>query len=157
VRRRSRLVATLLAAATFALLLPAADAAARSKSAPPSGDAFATRIFALMNRERARHGLRALKRGQCATAWAERWSVSMARSQRLRHQPLRPMLKKCGSRRAAENIAAGNVSADELMKKWMASRRHRANILNPKLGFVGVGAARGKNGHWYAVQDFLGF
>ena len=155
-RRRSRLVATLLAAATLVLLLPAGDAAARSRSAP-SADDYAMRIFALMNRERARHGLRPFKRGQCATAWAERWSVSMARSQRLRHQPLRPMLKKCGSRIAAENIAAGAVSAEELMKKWMASRRHRNNILNPKLGYAGVGAARGKNGHWYAVQDFLGF
>lgn len=155
-RRRYRLVATLLAAATLALLIPAGDAGARDKSVP-SADAYATRIFALMNRERARHGLRPFQRGRCATDWAERWSVSMARSQRLRHQPLRPMLKKCGSRIAAENIAVGDVSADELMKKWMASRRHRNNILNPKLGWAGVGAARGKNGHWYAVQDFLGF
>jgi uncharacterized protein YkwD len=142
VRRRSRLVATLLAVASLAVLAPSAVDARAKPPAPRPDDAYASRILSLMNRERARHGLRPLRRGQCATSWAERWSSTLARSQRLL---------------AAENIAYGNVSADELMKKWMGSRRHRANILNPKLGWVGVGAARGKDGHWYAVQDFLGF
>jgi uncharacterized protein YkwD len=57
----------------------------------------------------------------------------------------------------AENIGYGNVTAEALMKTWMASSHHRANILNPKLSHLGVGAARSKSGHWYAVQDFLGF
>ena len=81
----------------------------------------------------------------------------MAGAQRLRHQPLRPLLKACGGRRAAENVGGGKISAEGMVKEWMASRAHRANILNPKLHYVGVGAARGKDGRWYAVQDFLGF
>ena len=70
---------------------------------------------------------------------------------------MRSMLRECGARRAAENIAYGNVSAEEMMKKWMSSSGHRANILDPKLAYVGVGAARSGDGNWYAVQDFLGF
>ena len=67
------------------------------------------------------------------------------------------MLKSCGARRAAENIAYGNVSADALMKKWMASRATAPTSSIRSLSYVGVGAARSKSGHWYAVQDFLGF
>jgi uncharacterized protein YkwD len=158
VGRRSGFAVTLLAVAAFALplLAPAMIADARLEKAPTSNDAYAARIFALLNRERSSHGLRPFRRTACATAWAERWSSSMARSQRLRHQSIRPMMKECGGRLAAENIAYGNVSADELMKSWMNSRPHRANILNPRLSYVGVGAARGSDGHWYAAQDFLG-
>jgi uncharacterized protein YkwD len=153
---RSGFVATLIAVAALALLAPARIADARLEGAPTSDDAYAARIFALLNRERSSHGLRPFRRTACATAWAERWSSSMARSQRLRHQSIRPMMKECGGRLAAENIAYGNVSADELMRSWMNSRPHRANILNPRLSYVGVGAARGRDGHWYAAQDFLG-
>ena len=142
---------------SLAILVPATGGARSKPPARPPDDGYASRIFSLLNRERARHGLRPLQRGQCATDWAERWSSTLASSERLRHQSLRPIMKKCGARLVAENIAYGNVSAEELMKKWMSSRPHRANILNPKLGYVGVGAARGRNGHWYAVQDFLGF
>jgi uncharacterized protein YkwD len=156
--RGSRFVAMLLGAAMLMITLPADSADARGKSVrADSSGAYATRIFALINRERTRHGLQPLQRGRCATAWAERWSSSMAGSRRLRHQSLKSLLAGCGARRAAENVGSGNVSADDLMKQWMASRRHRANILHPKLGYVGVGAARGKDGNWYAVQDFLGF
>ncbi len=126
-------------------------------AAEPSSDAYEDRIFSLLNAERRRHGLRPLQRGSCASSYAERWSGQIARTQRLHHQSLRPLLKSCRARRAAENIGYGNVSADVLMKTWMASSRHRANILNPRLNYVGVGAARSKSGHWYAVQDFLGF
>lgn len=151
------IAATLAVAAGLAMLgVPAADAR-RNEAAQPSSDAYANRIFSLMNAERARRGLQRLRRGSCASAHAERWSVQLARSQKLRHQSLRPMLKSCEAHRVAENIGYGNVTAEALMEKWMASAHHRANILNPKLSYVGVGAARSKSGHWYAVQDFLGF
>jgi len=157
-RRASRTIAATLAVAVgFAMLgVPAAEAS-RNESAQPSSGAYASRIFSLINAERARHGLPQLRRGSCAIGYAERWSVQLARSQKLRHQSLKPMLKSCAAHRVAENIGYGNVTADALMKKWMASAHHRANILSPKLSTVGVGAARSKSGHWYAVQDFLGF
>ena len=157
-RNNRALAATLAAAAALAILAGAPPASARGgAAAQPSSDAYEDRIFSLLNTERRRHGLRSLRRGSCASSYAERWSGQLARSQKLHHQSLRPLLKSCGARRAAENIGYGNVSADALMKTWMASSGHRANILNPRLSYVGVGAARSKSGHWYAVQDFLGF
>ncbi len=155
---RSRAIAATFAVAVIltSLGVPTADAR-RNESVRISSDAYATRIFSLMNAERARRGLPRLRRGSCASAYAERWSMQLARSQKLRHQSLKPLLKSCAARRVAENLGSGNATADVLMKKWMASSRHRANILDPRLGTVGVGAARSKSGDWYAVQDFLGF
>jgi uncharacterized protein YkwD len=157
-RRAVHTIAATLAVAVGVALLDVPAAEARRKEATqPSSDAYASRIFSLINAERARRGLHRLRRGSCASTYAERWSVQLARTQKLRHQSLRPMLKSCAARRVAENIGYGNVTADALMKKWMASAQHRSNILNPKLSYLGVGAARSKSGHWYAVQDFLGF
>jgi len=151
------ITATLGVAMVFAMLgVPPAEAR-RNAVAPVSSDAYANRIFTLINVERTRRGLQRLRRGSCAVGYAERWSVQLARSQKLRHQSLRPMLKSCAARRVAENIGYGNVTAEALMKTWMASAHHRANILSPKLSTLGVGAMRSESGHWYAVQDFLGF
>ncbi len=156
-RRAVRTIAATLAVAVGVAMLGIPAEARRNEVAATSSEAYASRIFSLINAERSRRGLPRLRRASCASAFAERWSVHLARSQNLRHQSLRPMLKSCEARRVAENIGYGNVTADALMKTWMASAHHRANILNPRLGYLGVGAARSKSGHWYAVQDFLGF
>ena len=157
-RRATRTIAATLAVAV-GLVMPgvAAAEARRNEVAPASSDAYASRIFSLINAERTRRGLQRLRRASCASGYAERWSVQLAHSQKLRHQSLKPMLKSCEAQRGAENIGYGNVTADALMKTWMASAHHRANILDPKFSTLGVGATRSKSGHWYAVQDFLGF
>lgn len=126
-------------------------------SARRASDAYASRIFALINAERMRQGLPRLHLSPCARVYADRLSAQLAHSQTLRHQSLKPLQKSCAASRAAENIGFGNITADVLMKKWMSSSRHRKNILNPRLSSVGIGATRSKSGDWYAVQDFLGF
>ena len=40
---------------------------------------------------------------------------------------------------AAENIAAGYTTPEEVVGGWMNSPGHRANILNPNLTEIGVG------------------
>lgn len=45
--------------------------------------------------------------------------------------------------RRAENIASGQRSPEEVMKSWMNSDGHRANILNPNMKKLGVGYAEG--------------
>lgn len=40
---------------------------------------------------------------------------------------------------AAENVAKGAVNADGVVRLWMDSPPHRANILNPNLRDVGLG------------------
>jgi uncharacterized protein YkwD len=40
---------------------------------------------------------------------------------------------------AAENIAAGSSTPEQVVSSWMNSSGHRANILNPNLKEIGIG------------------
>jgi uncharacterized protein YkwD len=59
-------------------------------------------------------------------------------------------------RLAAENIAAGQQSPEEVVATWMDSPGHRANILNCRLRHVGIGFAENGGSAYgaYWVQDF---
>ena len=59
-------------------------------------------------------------------------------------------------RLAAENIAAGQQSPEEVVGSWMSSPGHRANILNCKLRQIGIGLGQngGSNFGIYWVQEF---
>ena len=54
----------------------------------------------------------------------------------------------------AENIAAGQKSAEQVVEAWMNSDGHRKNILNPAYGNIGVGVYQDSNGKFYWVQLF---
>ena len=56
----------------------------------------------------------------------------------------------------AENIAAGQTSAKEVMGAWMASPGHRANILDCAYRDLGVGYATGGTYGTYWTQTFGG-
>jgi uncharacterized protein YkwD len=135
--------------------LPSAAAAV---PAAPVGSvaskAYVARIVVLVNARRAAAGLRPLVVSPCATRFAAPWSAHMAATNRLVHQSLAPMLR-CPARGAGENIAYGNVSADQMMAMWMNSPGHRANILNPRFNRIGVGAVRTTSGRWWGTQDFV--
>ncbi|WP_202638535.1 CAP domain-containing protein [Bailinhaonella thermotolerans] len=53
----------------------------------------------------------------------------------------------------AENIARGYGGPQAVMKGWLKSPGHRANILNCKLKAIGVGVQEGAGGPWW-TQDF---
>jgi uncharacterized protein YkwD len=156
---RARTV-TIVASAALSLTgvatgLPTAEA---SVSAAPTGSpastAYVSRIVTLVNAQRAAHGLRPLNWSPCASRFAAPWSSHMAATSTLVHQSLSPILG-CPARTAGENIAYGNVSADQMMSMWMNSPGHRANILNPAFTRIGVGAVRTASGRWWATQDFV--
>jgi uncharacterized protein YkwD len=54
----------------------------------------------------------------------------------------------------AENIAAGQSDAVAVMKDWMGSAGHRANILNCTYRNIGVGYATGGRYGTYWTQAF---
>lgn len=56
--------------------------------------------------------------------------------------------------RAGENIASGYKTPETVVKGWMDSPGHRANILSPKFGKIGIGYAPGGNADAYWVQWF---
>lgn len=56
---------------------------------------------------------------------------------------------------AAENIAYGQRSAQEVVTAWMGSPGHRANILSNSFTHTGVGAAKKSSGTLYWTQMFM--
>jgi uncharacterized protein YkwD len=148
---------TVLATAALSgtALVPTAEA---SVAAAPIGStasvAYVNRLVALVNAQRRAHGLRTLIVSPCATHYAAPWSAHMASTGSLVHQSLSGLMR-CPARTAGENIAYGNVTADQMMAMWMNSPGHRANILNPAFSRIGIGAVRTTSGRWWATQDFV--
>ena len=125
----------------------------------PSGsvsDAYEARILVLVNAERTSRGLSPLTASSCADGYAESWAPVIQRNGALSHQSLGPILTTCHASTAGENVAYGNVTADEMMTMWMNSAGHRANILNPGFTAIGIAAVTDSSGRWYGVQDFIG-
>jgi uncharacterized protein YkwD len=55
---------------------------------------------------------------------------------------------------SGENIAWGYPTADQVMAAWMASPRHRANILNCAARSIGTGVVYATNGLPYYTEVF---
>ncbi|MBQ4537235.1 MAG: CAP domain-containing protein [Lachnospiraceae bacterium] len=58
--------------------------------------------------------------------------------------------------RAGENIAWGQKSPEEVVKAWMNSAGHRANIMNKNYTSIGVGYYQNAKGINYWSQLFIG-
>jgi len=115
------------------------------------------RVVELVNIERRKAGCPALAVDQRLAAAAQAHSTDMAVNHYFSHVSLDGrtfadrILAAGYPRPAAENIAMGQPSAEEVMRAWMRSRGHRANILDCGLVAIGVGLdTRG----WYWTQDF---
>lgn len=59
-----------------------------------------------------------------------------------------------------ENIAAGQATPEDVMKSWLSSAGHKANILSPEytkmgLGYSNSGCRAGRYSHYWA-QEFAG-
>jgi uncharacterized protein YkwD len=55
---------------------------------------------------------------------------------------------------ATENIAVGQPHAVAVVRTWMNSPGHRANILSRRNGRIGVAGVVGRDGKIYWVQQF---
>ena len=116
-------------------------------------------LFASANKERAAHGLAALKWSAPLAAAAQQHAQRMAGQNTISHQfPGEPGLVDRASqsgarfRSLAENVALG-PSAERIHQQWMHSPHHRANILDAKLDSLGI-AVTERDGVLFAVQDF---
>ncbi|CAM3957406.1 CAP domain-containing protein [Deinococcus marmoris] len=59
-----------------------------------------------------------------------------------------------GWRAIAENIAAGQTSAQEVVTGWLNSEGHCRNLMNAEYRELGIGLAQNTGGKRYWVQDF---
>lgn len=119
-------------------------------------------VIRLVNVERARAGLPALKANWQLSRVARYKSADMANRGYFSHtsptygSPFR-MMESFGLRfsAAGENIAYGQRTPAEVMRDWMNSPGHRSNILSRNYTEIGVGLAKNKNGVCYWTQMFM--
>ncbi|MCQ8772034.1 CAP domain-containing protein [Streptomyces telluris] len=147
-------------------------------AAAPSGDTYWTAVWAapmspgglarlaaevtaLTNAERAAAGLRPLAADPRLAAAAQAHSDDMVARDFYAHtspegsEPWdRARAAGCPHPGIGENIACGQRSAAEVVRGWMNSPGHRANILKPDFAHIGVGYATGSRAGTYWTQLF---
>lgn len=106
----------------------------------------------LLNVERRRYGLRALKPSMKLRQASERHSIGMVRSHTFQHGDFMGRIEQTGYLASAavwtvgENLAwgGGTVAAPaSIVDMWMHSPGHRANILSRGYREVGIGIVNG--------------
>lgn len=121
-----------------------AEAAKKEKPASPAMHPVEEQIIKFTNAERVKHGLPPLKADTQLLKSARSHAMWMTTRRTLTH-----------TRAAvAENIALGQQSAREVVRSWMNSSGHRANILSRRHGRIGVAAYVANNGQIYWCQQF---
>jgi uncharacterized protein YkwD len=117
------------------------------------------RLLVLHNQHRAARGVSALKRVVELDRSAQLHNDYMARVGNLTHnEPGRDIGKRVKEqgyqwRTVGENIAWNQQTADEVMKSWMNSSGHRANILSSSYQDVGFGVTQ-KGLEWWWTANF---
>ena len=130
---------------------------------PPLQQSKASEILSLVNKERAAAGLSQLILDAEVNAAAQLKADDMAKNRYFSHNSPTygsafDMLKNQGIsyRTAGENIASGQQTSEAVMRGWMNSHGHRANILGSSYSRLGVGYAVDSSGKTYWVQIFVG-
>jgi uncharacterized protein YkwD len=133
-----------------------------ARSAPPQRvhtdreRRYQRKVFHWTNVARRRHDLPPFERLRCLRRIAVRWSEHLAATGDFEHQDLGVIFNRCPrATSAGENIARGGVRPRQMVRLWMRSPGHRANILNRRFTHLGVGAAV-RHHQWTGVQDFAG-
>jgi uncharacterized protein YkwD len=118
-----------------------------------------------VNETRVAHGLRPLQVDARLELAARAHSEAMLRRDVLWHGALRARLASFDARGPAfgENLAWGvgpTSAADAIVRMWLASSGHRANLLRPGFRRVGIGAPvgtfAGHPGATVVTADFAG-
>jgi uncharacterized protein YkwD len=175
-RIAQRLAVTSLLAFTGAVAAPAAASACSGADSSPValGEAGTARVtLCLLNQERASRGLRKLRSDARLRRAADRHARDMVARRYFAHESksgasFTTRIKRTGwtrSRRSwtvGENIGYGSGSLAtprSMVRGWMHSAGHRANILARQFRLIGVGVANGSptggGGTTYAT-DFGG-
>lgn len=143
-----------------ATLLVVVAFASSAQAAAVSPAKFSSDIVALTNQQRGLHGCGKLVVSPALNRAATGHSTWMARTGTFSHtgaghSSFAYRVKSAGyARPLGENIAFGYGTGVAVVKAWMKSPGHRANILNCKAKTIGVGVAYAANGTAYQTQEF---
>ena len=122
-------------------------------------------IAAMTDNARAQVGINQLNNSPQLNRAAEKFAVILSRKGELSHTAdgktlaKRAMSTNYQFLTLAENIGWTSKTelphdiASDLVRRWLASRGHRANMLNRKFNDIGVGVSQ-TSGRTYAVQIF---
>jgi len=140
---------------------PAPAPVENNTGVPSSNLTYEQKVVELVNIERQKAGLPALKMDSAISNVARTKSKDMAVNNYFAHQSptygsAGDMLRQFGiSWRAwGENIAAGQRTPEIVVDAWMNSPGHRANILSPNFSKIGVGYVTNSSGRPYWTQIF---
>ncbi|MBK3496839.1 hypothetical protein JFL43_18625 [Viridibacillus sp. YIM B01967] len=128
-----------------------------NNSAQTAADQFEQKVIELTNVERQKAGLAAFKSDKALMGAAREKSLDMQKNKYFSHtsptfgSPFDRM-KALGIQYSAagENIAMGQKTPAEVVKAWMDSPGHRANIMSTTFTHIGVGYAA--TGHYWTQQ-----
>ncbi|MFE1947163.1 CAP domain-containing protein [Streptomyces massasporeus] len=131
-----------------------------SGSGSQSDGGTEAQVLALVNKERAAAGCSPVTANDRLTQAADDYSDVMASSGVMSHtgpdgSTMTTRVEAAGYQWSTlgENIARGQADAASVMKSWMNSPGHRANILNCSFKELGVGVHFGDGGPWW-TQNF---
>ncbi|MEO7125304.1 MAG: CAP domain-containing protein [Nakamurella sp.] len=146
--------------ARAAVVAPLVRATQTSTSAAIDRD-----LLVYVNKARAAYKLAPLAELTSMVGLANIWSTHLAEGPSkgtFGHNPnLRPMVisRVPTVRTYGENIATfttGSFSAYAILKAYLASPSHRANIMSPTFRYVGIVTRNGPGGRSYNTMDFVG-
>ena len=134
------------------------NSTSQNQSSSSVVSAYAKEVVSLVNKERAKAGLKPLVIHTNLTKMAVAKAKDMSANNYFSHtsptygSPF-DMMKTFGItyKYAGENIAKGQKTPAEVVKAWMNSPGHKANIMNKNFTLIGVGYV---NGYW--AQAFVG-
>src|SRR4051794_40857275 len=140
--RPVRLVMLLAAVAFLVTVFAGCDPARESD--------FANQI----NQLRRSKGLPALTVQIDLTNIAHTWTDQMVNAGHLSHNPYLASEAPGGWRKLGENVGVG-PDVSSLMRAFINSPAHYANLVDPAYNFVGIGVSYAPNGQMYVTQDFM--
>lgn len=118
-------------------------------------------VLSLTNQQRSAAGCPALAPNDQLAAAAKRHNDEMIRTGNFSHTGVdgstpAQRVAEAGYqyRITAENIAAGQGTPEEVVRDWMNSEGHRANIVNCELRDLGVAYGVDSSGRAYWTQEF---
>ncbi len=134
----------------------------KPSSSATAASEYVTEVVRLVNAERAKYGLAALEMSDSLNKAAQERSKELATI--FSHD--RPDGSSCFTILkeydisyycAAENIAAGQRTPEQVVQGWMNSSGHRGNILSSSFRYIGIGYTKTDSGYQhYWSQLFIG-
>ncbi len=135
-RKVSKVWSAVRFAVVAAVLFVASVAPVQAQAA-----SHAEQVLALVNVERKKVGLKPLALSQRCQAQADKRAKEICQRGRFNHKGAFNGLRGYGW--MGENIAKGYRSPAAVVRGWMHSKGHRANILSRRFTHLGVGVCRG--------------